>query len=870
MKNLTSAELRATFLKFFADRDHSIQPSSSLVPGNDPTLLFTNAGMVQFKDTFLGREPRNYVRAATSQRCVRAGGKHNDLENVGYTARHHTFFEMLGNFSFGDYFKKEAIHFAWDFLTKELGIPAEKLWVTVFNEDSEAEKIWLEDVKIDATRFSRIGAKDNFWSMGDIGPCGPCTEIFYDHGEDIAGGPPGTPEEDGDRYIEIWNLVFMQYDRDTDGHLTPLPKPSVDTGMGLERIAAVLQGVHNNYEIDLFQKLLKVAADLAGTKDLTEGSLRVIADHIRSCAFMVVDGVMPSNEGRGYVLRRIIRRAIRHGYRLGIREVFFFQLAAPLVVEMGAAYPELAAAQEQVERILKLEEERFAETLEQGMKILEACVEKMHGTVIPGDVVFQLYDTYGFPVDLTADYARENGLSVDHAGFDIAMTAQRTRARAAKSFGDGYNQTIKLDAQTKFTGYQQLNEESKIIGLFQQSEAVSVLAEGTEGVVILESTPFYAESGGQAGDRGRIEVDGAVFEVTDTQKQGGSLFLHYGKVVSGELKNNLPCSAFVEPVSRQAIVLNHSATHLLHAALRQVLGDHVTQKGSLVNAERLRFDFAHFEPMTTEEIKIIERIVNQQIRHNAAVSADIMSKEDAINAGAMALFGEKYGDEVRVLKIGDFSTELCGGVHAKRAGDIGLFKIISETGVASGVRRIEAITGEVAMQWLEGREKSIAAISSVVKSSPEAIAEKVQQLMDKSKALEKELERLHVKLASSAGGELASQAVDIDGVKVLAVKLDGVEPKAMIDVLDQLKNKLISAAIVLATVKEGKVTLIAGVTKDQTARIKAGDLVNAVATQIGGKGGGRPDMARAGGTEPEKLEQVLQQVPEWVREQIGA
>jgi len=870
MKNLTSAELRAAFLKFFADQGHSIQPSSSLVPGNDPTLLFTNAGMVQFKDTFLGREPRNYVRATTSQRCVRAGGKHNDLENVGYTARHHTFFEMLGNFSFGDYFKKEAIHFAWDFLTKELEIPAEKLWVTVFDEDSEAEKIWLEDVKIDATRFSRIGAKDNFWSMGDIGPCGPCTEIFYDHGEDIAGGPPGTPEEDGDRYIEIWNLVFMQYDRDMDGHLTPLPKPSVDTGMGLERIAAVLQGVHNNYEIDLFQKLLKVAADLAGTKDLTESSLRVIADHIRSCAFMVVDGVMPSNEGRGYVLRRIIRRAIRHGYRLGVREVFFFQLVAPLVAEMGEAYPELAAAQEQVERILKLEEERFAETLEQGMKILEACVEKIHGTVIPGDVVFQLYDTYGFPVDLTADYARENDLSVDHAGFDIAMTAQRTRARAAKSFGDGYNQTIKLDAQTEFTGYQQLNEESKIIGLFQQSEAVSVLAEGAEGVVVLESTPFYAESGGQAGDCGRIEIEGAVFEVTDTQKQGGSLFLHYGKVVSGELKNNLPCNAFVEPVSRQAIILNHSATHLLHAALRQVLGDHVTQKGSLVNAERLRFDFAHFEPMTAEEIKIIERIVNQQIRHNAAVSADVMSKEDAINAGAMALFGEKYGDEVRVLKIGDFSTELCGGVHAKRAGDIGLFKVVSETGVASGVRRIEAITGEAAIQWLEGREKSITAIASVVKSSPEAAAEKVQQLMDKSKSLEKELERLQSKLASSAGGELAGQAVEIDGIKVLAVKLDGVEPKAMTDLLDQLKNKLVSAAIVLATVKDGKVTLIAGVTKDQTARIKAGDLVNVVATQVGGKGGGRPDMARAGGTEPEKLEQALQQVPEWVREQIGA
>ena len=870
MKNLTSAELRAAFLKFFADQGHSIQPSSPLVPGNDPTLLFTNAGMVQFKDTFLGREPRNYVRATTSQRCVRAGGKHNDLENVGYTARHHTFFEMLGNFSFGDYFKQEAIHFAWDFLTKELEIPAEKLWVTVFDEDSEAEKIWLEDVKIDATRFSRIGAKDNFWSMGDIGPCGPCTEIFYDHGEEIAGGPPGTPEEDGDRYIEIWNLVFMQYDRDADGHLTPLPRPSVDTGMGLERIAAVLQGVHNNYEIDLFQRLLITAADLVGTKDLTISSLRVIADHIRSCAFMVVDGVMPSNEGRGYVLRRIIRRAIRHGYRLGIRDVFFFKLVAPLVAEMGEAYPELSAAQEQVERILKVEEERFAETLEQGMKILESCVEKMQGTVIPGDVVFQLYDTYGFPVDLTADYAREKNLSVDHAGFDIAMTAQRTRARAAKSFGADHNQTIKLDAQTEFTGYDQLSEKSKIIGLFQQNEAVETLSVGAEAVVVLESTPFYAESGGQVGDRGRIEVEGGVFEVSDTQKQGGHLFLHYGKVLSGELKNKRVCSASVEPTNRQAIILNHSATHLLHAALRQVLGDHVTQKGSLVNAERLRFDFAHFEPMTVDEIKIIERMVNQQIRHNAQVTADIMSKDDALKVGAMALFGEKYGDEVRVLKIGEFSTELCGGVHVQRAGDIGLFKIISETGVASGVRRVEAITGEVAMQWLEVREKSITAIANVVKAAPEAAADKVQQLMDKSKSLEKELERLQSKLASSAGGELASQAVDIDGIKVLAVKLDGVEPKAMGDVLDQLKNKLGSAAIVLASVSNGKVNLIAGVTKEQTKRVKAGDLVNSVASQVGGKGGGRPDMARAGGTEPEKLEQVLKQVPEWVREQIGA
>lgn len=870
MKNLTGAELRTAFLQFFENQGHSIQPSSSLVPGNDPTLLFTNAGMVQFKDVFLGREKRNYVRATTSQRCVRAGGKHNDLENVGYTARHHTFFEMLGNFSFGDYFKQEAIHFAWDFLTKELGIPAEKLWVTVFDEDSDAEKIWLEDIKVDPSRLSRIGAKDNFWSMGDIGPCGPCTEIFYDHGEDVAGGPPGTPEEDGERYIEIWNLVFMQYDRDADGHLTPLPKPSVDTGMGLERIAAVLQGVHNNYEIDLFQKLLVKAADLAGIKDLSESSLRVIADHIRSCCFLIVDDVLPSNEGRGYVLRRIIRRAIRHGYRLGIREVFFYQLVAPLVAEMGEAYPELIAAQGQLERVLKVEEERFAETLEQGMKILETCVEKMTGKVIPGDVVFQLYDTYGFPVDLTADYARENDLTVDHAGFDIAMGAQRERARAAKNFGADYNQTIKLDAETEFTGYQQLNDQVKIIGLFQNSEAVDVLVEGTEGVIVLDSTPFYAESGGQVGDLGRIEVGGAIFEVTNTQKQGGNLFLHYGKVLAGEFKNQVTCTAMVEPLVRQSITLNHSATHLLHAALRQVLGDHVTQKGSLVNAERLRFDFSHFEPMTADEIKIIERMVNQQIRHNAQVTADIMSKDDALKAGAMALFGEKYGDEVRVLKIGEFSTELCGGIHVQRAGDIGLFKIISETGVASGVRRLEAITGEAAIQWLEAREKTITDIANTVKVAPEVAAERVQQLMAKSKLLEKELERLQAKLASSAGGELANQAVEIDGIKVLAIKLDDVEPKAMGDVLDQLKNKLGSAAIVLAAVNNGKVNLIAGVSKDQIARLKAGDLVNSVATQVGGKGGGRPYMARAGGSNPEKLEAALEQVPDWVREQIGA
>jgi len=870
MKNLTSAELRTAFLKFFEAQGHSIQPTSSLVPGNDPTLLFTNAGMVQFKDTFLGREERKYVRATTSQRCVRAGGKHNDLENVGYTARHHTFFEMLGNFSFGDYFKTEAIHFAWDFLTKELGIPAEKLWVTVFDEDSETEKIWLDDVKIDATRFSRIGAKDNFWSMGDIGPCGPCTEIFYDHGEEIAGGPPGTPEEDGDRYIEIWNLVFMQYDRDTAGNLTPLPKPSVDTGMGLERIAAVLQGVHNNYEIDLFQGLLKKAAALVGTDDLSISSLRVIADHIRSCAFLIVDDVLPSNEGRGYVLRRIIRRAIRHGYRLGIREVFFYQLVAPLVAEMGEAYPELAKAQAQVERVLKVEEERFAETLEQGMKILEAHIETMESSVISGDVVFQLYDTYGFPIDLTADCARERNLTVDHAGFDIAMAAQRERARGAKNFGDGYNQTIKLDAKTEFTGYQQLSRQSKIIALFQNGAAVDFIAEGTEGIVVLDSTPFYGESGGQAGDTGRIEVDDVVFEVSNTLKQGGDLFLHVGKVLSGSLKSGAVCNAMVEPSSRLASALNHSATHLLHATLRQVLGDHVTQKGSLVNTERLRFDFSHFEPVKAEEIKIIERIVNQQIRHNTAVTADVMSKDDAVSAGAMALFGEKYGDEVRVLKMGDFSTELCGGTHAERVGDIGLFKIVSETGVASGVRRIEALTGEPAMHWLEEREAAMQSIADVVKAAPEMAAEKVQQLLEKTKGLEKELARLQAKLASSASGDLVAQAVDIDGIKVLAVELKDVDPKSLGDMLDKLKDKLGSAAIVLSIVNNNKVSLIAGVTKAETKRLKAGDLVNVVATQIGGKGGGRPDMARAGGTEPEKLADALKLVPNWVREQLGA
>jgi len=870
MKKMTSAELRTAFLEFFRERGHSVQPSSSLIPGNDPTLLFTNAGMVQFKDVFLGRDHRDYNRAATSQRCVRAGGKHNDLENVGYTARHHTFFEMLGNFSFGDYFKKEAIHFAWDFLTKELEIPAEKLWVTVFDEDSEAEKIWLDDVGIDKTRFSKIGAKDNFWSMGDVGPCGPCTEIFYDHGADIAGGPPGSPDEDGDRYIEIWNLVFMQYDRSADGSLTPLPKPSVDTGMGLERIAAVLQGVHSNYEIDLFQKLLKAAAALAGTDDLTQSSLRVIADHIRSCAFLVADGVMPSNEGRGYVVRRIIRRAIRHGYRLGIRDVFFYKLVAPLAEEMGEAFPELKVAQAQVERVLKKEEERFAETLEQGMKILEACVAKMEGSVIPGDTVFQLYDTYGFPVDLTADFARENNLTVDHAGFETAMTAQRDRARSASSFGADYDQDIKLDAQTEFTGYSQLDDQVHIIGLYKKGQPVDSLEDGDEGVVILDKTPFYAESGGQIGDCGKIEADGAVFEVTDTQKQGGNLFLHKGKLLTGTLTNGQLCDARVSAEDRKATELNHSATHLLHAALRQVLGDHVAQKGSLVNPERLRFDFSHFEPVTASEISTVERIVNEQIRANNPVSAQIMAKDDAVKAGAMALFGEKYGDEVRVLKIGEFSTELCGGTHVERAGDIGCFKIINETGVAAGVRRIEAVTGSGCFDWILSRDQALASIAGLLKSAPEKAPEKVEQLIEKSRLLEKQLERLNAKLASSAGNELGAQAIDVAGIKVLAVKLEGVDSKSLKDMVDQLKNKLGSAAIVLAVVDGDKVSLTAGVTKDRMAQIKAGDLVNFVATQVGGKGGGRPDMAQAGGNDPSKLADALAQVPAWVQTQLGA
>lgn len=868
MKTLSSADLRAAFLDYFRQRGHSIQPSSSLIPGNDPTLLFTNAGMVQFKDVFLGREQRPYVTAATSQRCVRAGGKHNDLENVGYTARHHTFFEMLGNFSFGDYFKKEAIHYAWTFLTDVLGIPSSKLWVTVYAEDHEAEAIWLNDVGIDSTRFSRIATKDNFWSMGDVGPCGPCTEIFYDHGEHIPGGPPGSPDEDGDRYIEIWNLVFMQYERAADGMLTPLPKPSVDTGMGLERIAAIMQGVHSNYQIDLFQTLLTEAAKLAGLATTDNSSLRVIADHIRSCAFLITDGVLPSNEGRGYVLRRIIRRALRHGYRLGITETFFYKLVAPLAAVMGEAYPELVSAQAQVERVLQKEEQRFAETLGQGMKILEACIAKLASAVIPGDVVFQLYDTYGFPVDLTADFAREHDLSIDQAGFEQEMAAQRERARAAGHFGADYDQDIKLDSETEFTGYQQLDEQAEIIALYHQGQAVEQLNTGDEGIVVLNKTPFYAESGGQVGDSGELRSGQACFNVVDTQKQGGSLFLHKGKLTQGSLRVGQHCTAQVNASERNATELNHSATHLLHAALRQLLGEHVAQKGSLVNAERLRFDFSHFEPVTAEQISALEHVVNEQIRANHLVNAEVMAKDQAVKAGAMALFGEKYGDEVRVLTMGDFSIELCGGTHVQRTGDIGCFKIISETGVAAGVRRIEAVTGAGCLSWLNQREQALTAVAALLKSAPEKAPEKLEQLLAKTRDLEKQLERLNAKLASSQGNDLLSQALDIAGAKVLVTHLQGVEAKALREMLDQLKSKLGSCVLVLAVVEGDKVSLIAGVSKDLTDKIKAGELVNVVAQQVGGKGGGRPDMAQAGGTIPAKLPEALTEALEWVRARL--
>ena len=864
----TSAEIRNAFLDFFAERGHEKLASSSLVPHNDPTLLFTNAGMVQFKDVFLGREKRGYNRATTSQRCVRAGGKHNDLENVGYTARHHTFFEMLGNFSFGDYFKAEGIRYAWEFLTETLGLPKEKLWVTVYEEDQEAEDIWFKEIGIDPARFSRCGAKDNFWSMGDTGPCGPCSEIFYDHGADIWGGPPGSPEEDGDRYIEIWNLVFMQYNRDQEGTLTPLPRPSVDTGMGLERLAAVLQGVHSNYEIDLFQSLIKRAAEITGCKNLEEKSLRVIADHIRSCAFLIVDDVLPSNEGRGYVLRRIIRRAIRHGYMLGVKEPFFYRLVAVLSSEMGDAYPELAQAQAQVERVLRLEEERFAETLEQGMKILEQAIGSLSDQEIPGDVVFKLYDTYGFPADLTADIAREKGLTLDMDGFEAAMEAQRQRARAASNFATDQQLDIPLDGETDFTGYERLKDESTIIALFQDGRSVDTLGDGEQGMVILDRTPFYAESGGQVGDTGELRLGKESFVVTDTRKQGGNVFIHSGYFRGAVIRVGDTVQADVAADKRAATALNHSATHLLHEALRRVLGEHVQQKGSLVDPERLRFDFSHFEPVSREQLLTIERMVNEQIRGNDVVETRIMSLDDAKKSGAMALFGEKYTDRVRVLRIGDFSTELCGGIHAKAAGDIGLIKITAETGIASGVRRIEAVTGARAIDWVEADENRLHRVAQLVKSGRDDVDGRVAQLVERNRTLEKELEQLKAKLASAAGSDLAGSALEIDGVKVLMAKLEGADPKSLRDTMDQLKNKLGAAVILLAAVQGDKVSLVAGVTKDQTGRIKAGDLVKFVAEQVGGRGGGRPDMAQAGGNDPAALPAALEAAEAWVRQQL--
>ncbi|MET0008127.1 MAG: alanine--tRNA ligase [Candidatus Thiodiazotropha sp. 6PLUC9] len=873
----TSADIRKAFLDYFAQHQHQVVTSSPLVPQNDPTLLFTNAGMVQFKDLFLGREKRDYSRAASSQRCVRAGGKHNDLENVGYTARHHTFFEMLGNFSFGDYFKRDAINYAWEFLTETIGLPSEKLWITVYQDDEEAADIWLKEIGVDADRFTRIGDKpggkryesDNFWSMGDTGPCGPCSEIFYDHGEEIWGGPPGTPEEEGDRYIEIWNLVFMQYNRDADGEMTALPKPSVDTGMGLERLAAVLQGVHSNYEIDLFAHLIESAAKVTGCDNLQEKSLRVIADHIRSCAFLIVDGVLPSNEGRGYVLRRIIRRAIRHGYMLGVKTPFFHKLVEPLCKEMGDFYPELEKQKSQVEKVLRLEEERFAQTLEQGMKILEETISTLDGKVIPGETVFKLYDTYGFPRDLTADVAREHDLSIDQAGFDEAMAEQRKRAQAASQFAAGEAIDLSLDQQTAFTGYDQLEEKAEVVALFQDGESVEELKQGENGMVFLNHTPFYAESGGQVGDMGSLEGSGMLFEVDDTRKQAGELFAHIGKLEEGAIKVGDQVIAQVNAYTRQATALNHSATHLLHAALRQVLGDHVAQKGSLVDAERLRFDFSHFEPISREQLQTIEQIVNEQIRYNHAVNTELMSLEQAKESGAMALFGEKYADQVRVLSMGDFSTELCGGTHVNAVGDIGLCKITAETGIAAGVRRIEAVTGQRAVELMEADEERVQRVADMIKSGRDEIEEKLTQILERNRKLEKELEQLKAKLASAAGSDLASSAVAVGEVQVLAANLEGTDPKSLRETMDQLKNKLGSAVILLTAVAGGKVSLVAGVTKDLTGEMKAGDLVKLAAEQVGGKGGGRPDMAQAGGSNPDAIPQALALVEPWVKERLS-
>lgn len=868
----STAEIRQAFLDFFHSKGHQVVASSSLVPHNDPTLLFTNAGMNQFKDVFLGLDKRNYSRATTSQRCVRAGGKHNDLENVGYTARHHTFFEMLGNFSFGDYFKHDAIQFAWELLTSEkwFALPKERLWVTVYESDDEAYEIWEKEVGIPRERIIRIGdnkgapyASDNFWQMGDTGPCGPCTEIFYDHGDHIWGGPPGSPEEDGDRYIEIWNIVFMQFNRQADGTMEPLPKPSVDTGMGLERIAAVLQHVNSNYDIDLFRTLIQAVAKVTGATDLSNKSLRVIADHIRSCAFLIADGVMPSNENRGYVLRRIIRRAVRHGNMLGAKETFFYKLVGPLIDVMGSAGEDLKRQQAQVEQVLKTEEEQFARTLERGLALLDEELAKLSGDTLDGETAFRLYDTYGFPVDLTADVCRERNIKVDEAGFEAAMEEQRRRAREASGFGADYNAMIRVDSASEFKGYDHLELNGKVTALFVDGKAVDAINAGQEAVVVLDQTPFYAESGGQVGDKGELKGTNFSFAVEDTQKYGQAIG-HIGKLAAGSLKVGDAVQADVDEARRARIRLNHSATHLMHAALRQVLGTHVSQKGSLVNDKVLRFDFSHNEAMKPEEIRAVEDLVNAQIRRNLPIETNIMDLEAAKAKGAMALFGEKYDERVRVLSMGDFSTELCGGTHASRTGDIGLFRIISESGTAAGVRRIEAVTGEGAIATVHADSDRLSEVAHLLKGDSNNLADKVRSVLERTRQLEKELQQLKEQAAAQESANLSSKAIDVNGVKLLVSKLSGVEPKMLRTMVDDLKNQLGSTIIVLATVVEGKVSLIAGVSKDVTDRVKAGELIGMVAQQVGGKGGGRPDMAQAGGTDAAALPAALASVKGWV------
>jgi alanyl-tRNA synthetase len=865
---MKSAEIRDAFLNYFASKQHKIMPSSSLVPGNDPTLLFTNAGMVQFKDVFLGDDRRDYNRAVSSQRCVRAGGKHNDLENVGYTARHHTFFEMLGNFSFGDYFKRDAIAFAWQFLTQVLELPKERLWVTVHISDDEAAEIWINEIGVDPARLSRLD-EDNFWQMGDTGPCGPCTEIFWDHGEDILGGPPGSEDDDLDRYIEIWNLVFMQFERDSSGKMTPLPKPSIDTGMGLERIAAVMQGVHNNYDIDLFQHLIKSAAQIIGCTDLQENSLKVVADHIRSCAFLVVDGVEPSNEGRGYVLRRIIRRALRHGHNLGASGSFFYKLVGPLAEVMGEAYPELVSMSEQIASVLKKEEEQFARTLDKGMGVLEAGLAELKGTQLPGELIFQLYDTFGFPTDLTNDVAREKGYSLDMEGYEKCMEEQRSRARSASQFGLDYSDNIRVEGSTQFRGYETLENDANILALYAEGEPVGSATEGTEVVVILDQTAFYAESGGQVGDSGYLQADSGKVEILDCRKSGEH-HLHIGRVISGEIQSGQKVSAAVDSNVRQGTALNHSATHLMHAALQQVLGDHVVQKGSLVDSERLRFDFSHNQAVTPEQLRQIEHRVNREILRNSQVNTQVMSMDDAKTQGAMALFGEKYGDQVRVLSMGgDFSVELCGGTHVSQTGDIGLLRISGESSVAAGVRRIEAVTGEKAVELCDQLQDTIVEVSSLVRSSGSNVADKVQQLVDDNRRLQKEIEALKSKLANASGSDLMAGLKEINGVNVLSTVVEGADAKSLRGVADQMRSKLDKGVFFLAAVEGDKAALVAGVTSNLTDSLKAGDLLKYVTAQVGGKGGGRPDMAQGAASDISALPEAMESVYSWVEQNIG-